>query len=45
MVNPYNEHLLRAWRANMDVQVVGCCLVCDTLHLQRQIASTQAGDC
>ena len=23
MVNPYNEHLLRAWRANMDVQVVG----------------------
>ena len=23
MVNPYNQHLLRAWRANMDVQVVG----------------------
>ena len=23
MVNPYNEHLLRAWRANMDIQVVG----------------------
>ena len=23
MVNPYNENLLRAWRANMDVQVVG----------------------
>ena len=23
MVNPYNKHLLRAWRANMDVQVVG----------------------
>ena len=22
MVNPYNEHLLRAWRANMDVQSV-----------------------
>ena len=22
MVNPYNGHLLRAWRANMDVQVV-----------------------
>ena len=22
MVNPYNEHLLHAWRANMDVQVV-----------------------
>ena len=22
MVNPYNEHLLRAWRANMDIQVV-----------------------
>ena len=23
MVNPYNEHLLRTWRANIDVQVVG----------------------
>ena len=23
MVNPYNQHLLHAWRANMDVQVVG----------------------
>ena len=23
IVNPYNEHLLRAWRANMDIQVVG----------------------
>ena len=23
MVNPYNEHLLRAWRTNMDIQVVG----------------------
>ena len=23
MVNPYNEHLLRAWRANMDEQIVG----------------------
>ena len=23
MVNPYNEHLLRAWTANMDIQVVG----------------------
>ena len=23
MVNPYNQHLLCAWRANMDVQVVG----------------------
>ena len=23
MVNPYNEHLLPAWRANMYVQVVG----------------------
>ena len=23
MVNPYNEHILRAWRANMDIQVVG----------------------
>ena len=23
MVNPYNEHLLRAWRANTDVQVAG----------------------
>ena len=23
MVNPYNQHLLHAWRANMDIQVVG----------------------
>ena len=23
MVNPYNQHLLLAWRANMDIQVVG----------------------
>ena len=23
MVNPYNQQLLRAWRANMDIQVVG----------------------
>ena len=23
MVNPYNEHLLRAWRDNIDIQVVG----------------------
>ena len=23
MVNPYNQHLLSAWRANMDIQVVG----------------------
>ena len=23
MVNPYNQHLLRAWRANVDIQVVG----------------------
>ena len=30
----------------MDVQVVGSVYgVCDTLYLQRRIASTQAGDC
>jgi len=23
MVNSYNQHLLLAWRANMDIQVVG----------------------
>ena len=23
MVNPYNQHLLHAWQANMDIQVVG----------------------
>ena len=22
-VNPYNEHLLRAWQANMDIQLIG----------------------
>ena len=40
MVNPYNQQLLRAWRANVDIQVVGsvwCCFVCD---LQRRITST-----
>ena len=23
MINPYNPDLLRAWRANMNIQVVG----------------------
>ena len=23
MINPYNPDLLRAWRGNMDIQVVG----------------------
>ena len=23
MINPYNPDLLKAWRANMDIQVVG----------------------
>ena len=22
-INPYNEHLLRAWQANMDIQLIG----------------------
>ena len=22
-INPYNEHLLRAWQANMDIRLIG----------------------
>ena len=43
MVNPYNQQLLRAWRANMDIQVVGSvydAALYVTLHLQRRITST-----
>ena len=33
MVNPYNEHLLHAWRANMDVQVVGSVHIHKSKHV------------
>ena len=36
IVNPYNEHLLHAWRAYLDIQVVSSMyFVCDTLYLLR----------